>query len=186
MTDRRNSDSDYPEWATPKRVWKPLAEALGGFDLDPASGAEPEPIAPTRYTKEDDGLTQSWFGDVWVNYPYGRKQHPEWSEKVLAESNRQEVESITVLAPASTDTNWFQDSFAYADVLTFVDGRISFIGAGDGKDDAAAFSSVLVSFLSREVPEDYYAALDTLGFVAESHATQKHRQGKLATDGGGR
>jgi len=180
VTDRRNSETEYPEWATPKRIWKPLGDALGGFDLDPASGAEPEPIAPTRYTKEDGGLTESWFGDVWLNYPYGRQEHPEWTSKVAQEARQDRTDSITVLAPASTDTSWFQSNLSDADLLTFVDGRISFIGAGDSTDDVAAFSSVLVSFFDREIPDGYEDALREIGFVTEPRRNVTQRQEVLS------
>lgn len=66
-----NSDSEAGvEWGTPEYVVSPLSDALDGFDLDPASGAEPVPYADERYTVEDDGLAQDWFGDVWLNPPY--------------------------------------------------------------------------------------------------------------------
>jgi len=178
MTDRRNSNNEYPEWATPRRIWKPLAEAVNGFDLDPASGAEPEPIAETRYTIEDDGLNKPWFGDVWLNYPYGREEHPVWTQKALRELQRDEVDSITVLAPASTDTSWFQSNLAEADRLTFVDGRISFIGAGEDKNNVAAFSSVLATF--GDMPTEYMNNLHDIGFVTKVET----QQSKLITDGG--
>ena len=50
-------DPDNNEYATPPEIWRPLSRAVGGFDLDAASGAESTPIAPDRLTKEDDGLS---------------------------------------------------------------------------------------------------------------------------------
>lgn len=43
-----------PEWGTPEWIWRPLSEALDGFDLDPASGAEPKPIAARRFTLDPE------------------------------------------------------------------------------------------------------------------------------------
>lgn len=90
-----------PEWATPEYIWRPLAEALGTakmstgvlgigsypvFDLDPASGCEEKPIATTCYQlPETDGLTEDWFGHVWVNPPYGREFNDPWAEKIERE-----------------------------------------------------------------------------------------------------
>jgi len=65
------------EWGTPPGFVSPLAAALGGYDLDAASGAEPEPYADDQLTIEDDGLTTPWYGRVWLNPPYGRKHNPE-------------------------------------------------------------------------------------------------------------
>lgn len=50
------------EFGTPVEFHRPIADAVGGFDLDPASGAEPKPLASTRYTEDDedslDGMMQ--------------------------------------------------------------------------------------------------------------------------------
>lgn len=57
-------DPEDNEYATPPRIWRPLARAVDGFDLDAASGAEPTPIAPDRYTAEHDGLAQAWLSGL--------------------------------------------------------------------------------------------------------------------------
>ena len=33
-------DPDNNDYATPAEIWRPLSRAVGGFDLDAASGAE--------------------------------------------------------------------------------------------------------------------------------------------------
>lgn len=149
-----------PEWGTPEWIWRPLADALGGFDLDPASGAEPEPIATTRMTRAEDGLRHPWFGHVWLNPPYGRGLNVAWGREAYTEARRDEVESLTALVPASTDTQWFK-YYADADLLTFVEGRIEFVGAGDS---GASFASVIATW--GDVPIQYIRALHEVGFVA--------------------
>lgn len=156
-----------PEWGTPSWVWEPLAEALGGFDLDPASGAEEKPIADTRWTIEDDGLSKEWYGDVWLNPPYGRSFNGEWGEKVSDEISRGHLDTLTALVPASTDTQWFQNHYANADTLTFIEGRIGFDGAGKSK---ASFASVIATWGS--VPQDYIETLHSHGFVL--HRTKRN------------
>ena len=82
-----NSDSNAGvEWGTPKKYVLPLSNTIDGFDLDPASGAEPTPYADTRYTKEDDGLVQDWFGHVWLNPPYGREHNLNWAKSLIMKS----------------------------------------------------------------------------------------------------
>lgn len=152
-----------PEWGTPKWIWKPIAETLWGFDLDPASGAERVPIARQRFDIDDNGLERSWWGDVWLNPPYGRKQNPVWAKKALNEARGDRVKSLTALVPASTDTQWFQENYARADLLTFIEGRVSFIGSGDNN---ASFPSVIVTWGIDEVSDEYIKTLNELGFVA--------------------
>lgn len=149
-----------PEWGTPEWVWYPLSKTLDGFDLDPASGAESNPIAEERYNVEDNGLKQEWFGDVWLNPPYGRQHNPEWAEKVSEE--KANAETITALVPASTDTQWFQNNYTKADYLTFIEGRISFDGGGGN----ATFPNVLCSF--GDFNEDYIHQLERLGTVTKT------------------
>ena len=48
------------EWSSPREVVEPIAESIGGFDLDPCSGAERSPFADECYTEDEDGLGQWW------------------------------------------------------------------------------------------------------------------------------
>jgi len=78
------SQSGNDERGTPTPFVRRLHSAIGGlFDLDPCSGAEPSPIATTRFTAEDNGLAQDWIGydKVFVNPPYSNLK--SWMKKVL-------------------------------------------------------------------------------------------------------
>lgn len=57
-------------WLTPKHI----IDALGKFDLDPCAAPLPRPweTASASFVEADDGLSQEWFGRVWMNPPYGR------------------------------------------------------------------------------------------------------------------
>lgn len=158
MSHYDDHDSGY-EWGTPTWVVDPLSDSVGGFDLDPAAGAEPKPYADTRYTLEDDGLSTNWFGDCWLNPPYGRKQNPKWAERVTDQVDNSDVDTITALVPAATDTQWFQNHYAQADYLTLIEGRIEFIGG----DDRPSFANVIASF--GDFPPAYMDALGGLGSV---------------------
>jgi len=154
-----NADSNAGvEWGTPKKYVLPLSNTIGGFDLDPASGAEPTPYADTRYTKEDDGLAQDWFGHVYLNPPYGREHNMDWANKAYNEVPN--CKSITALVPASTSTEWWQKYYAKADVFCFVDTRIEFIGAGE---NGASFANVICVFNSQNLPEQYFVELSRMG-----------------------
>lgn len=126
-------DDENDEYATPPELWRPLARAVGGFDVDPCSGAEATPIAETRYTEADDGLEQAWHGDVFVNPPWSTNGNASakevWLTKARSEANRDAVSSVTVLLPSDTSTHWFHDHVMAAPVVCFVGpGRITFVG----------------------------------------------------------
>jgi phage N-6-adenine-methyltransferase len=154
-----------PEWGTPEWVVEPLEDSVGGFDLDPAAGAEPRPYADERWTGLPgvDGLSRHWYGRVWLNPPYGRVHNPRWAEKVTTEIGAAYPDSVTALVPASTSTDWWQDHYATADAITFIDTRLSFVGSGD---ESASFASCICSF--GEFPDAYWSALDELGTTFRS------------------
>lgn len=158
-------DPDDNDYATPPKLWRPLARAVNGFDVDPASGAESTPIADTRYTKEDDGLSQAWHGDVWVNPPWssngdGSAKH-EWLTKCRNEAQRDEVDTVTVILPCDTSAHWFHDHILSAEAICLVGpGRIPF----EGEDRNPSFEMVVASY-GDGVDGDLVDALDELGAV---------------------
>ena len=151
------------EWHTPQWITEPLSEAVDGFDLDPASGCEPEPIADARYTKEDDGLSLPWFGNVFVNPPYSRKDNPRWAEKIHAEAQEDRTDIIIALVPANTSTNWWHDHYAHADKICLVDERIKFGGA----DNTGKFANAFCVW-GDEIPEGVVEFLEAQGSLYET------------------
>lgn len=70
----RESDERYtPRW---------ILDGLGlTFDLDPASPVGGGDCVPAlaKYTTEDDGLSQPWFGTVWLNPPFS--ESTAWADR---------------------------------------------------------------------------------------------------------
>jgi len=167
-------DPENNDYATPPEIWRPLSQAVGGFDLDPASGAESTPIAPNRYTKEDDGLTKAWFGEVWLNPPWstngnGNAKH-QWLRKVRSEANRDDVDRITVVLPSDTSAHWYHDHVTRADAICFVGpGRIAF----EGGDRNPSFGLIIAVY--GPVDGSLADALDSLGHVIEGRSTYDPR-----------
>src|SRR6266496_6027731 len=66
------------EWFTPARFTKAASEVMNGIDLDPASCKEANLIVRAKkfYSKEDNGLIQPWYGNVWLNPPFGTTKTP--------------------------------------------------------------------------------------------------------------
>lgn len=157
-------DPDDNEYATPPEIWRPLGRAVGGFDVDAASGAESTPIASTRFTKEDDGLSKAWHGWVFLNPPWSSNgdgsAKMRWLKKARAQASRDAVDGVVVLLPVDTSAHWFHDHILAASVVCFVGpGRISF----EGEDRNPSFELLIAVY--GDVPDDLVDALDTLGAV---------------------
>jgi hypothetical protein len=157
-------DADNNEFATPPRIWRPLSRAVDGFDVDPASGAEPTPIAPTRFTKADDGLVHAWHGWVFLNPPWSSNgdgaAKERWLRKARNEAERDAVDGIVMVLPVDTSAHWFHDHVLAASAICFVGpGRISFIG----EDRNPSFGLLIAVYGAS--PDRLVEALDDLGAV---------------------
>lgn len=128
MTLYTNQEQDTSdEYATKPELWRPLGNAVGGFDLDPAAGAENSPIADTVYTESDDGLTSEWFGSVWLNPPFSAKL--EWFRKAVNEVGKH-TDIVVAIAPVDTSTQWFQRWFSKAEYFCWLEGRDWYVAEG--------------------------------------------------------
>jgi phage N-6-adenine-methyltransferase len=130
------------DWSSPQQVVDALSDMFGPFTLDPCCAAVSAKAAKF-YTKEDDGLAQSWAGEtVFMNPPYGRTI-AAWVEKAYRESQQAETR-VVCLIPARTDTRYWHDYVMRSSVVLLVKGRLTF-------GDAAArfhapFPSAVVVF----------------------------------------
>jgi hypothetical protein len=161
----RPGEETSDEYATPTSLWRPLSRAVDGFDLDPASGAESTPIASTRYTKEDNGLEQPWFGKVWVNPPFGDRSgtgtsnRELWLKKARSELSRDEVDFITFLLPVDTSTDWFHEHAVAADTICLLSSRPQF----EGESVHTGFACMILVY--GNTPSDLVDALEEKGAV---------------------
>lgn len=135
--------SNTPEWATPQSFFDALNREFS-FTLDPCSTHE-NAKCEKHYTKEDDGLSQSWGGQVvFCNPPYGREL-PKWVKKCYDESRHA---TVVMLIPARTDTSYFHDYIYGKAEIRFIRGRLKF---NDGKQGAPFPSMVVVYRASQGV-----------------------------------
>jgi len=125
------------EWATPRQFFDML-DAEFHFTLDPCATAENAKVEQF-FTRESDGLKQSWSGSVFMNPPYGRDIR-KWMAKAYMESRRGSV--VVCLIPARTDTRYWHEFVMHADDIRFVRGRLRF----EGGAHSAPFPSVVVIF----------------------------------------
>lgn len=135
--------SNTPEWATPQSFFDALNKEFS-FTLDPCSTHE-NTKCEKHYTKEDDGLSKNWGGEVvFCNPPYGREL-PKWVKKCYEESRHADV---VMLIPARTDTRWFHDYIYGKAEIRFIKGRLKF---GNAKQSAPFPSMVVIYRASQGV-----------------------------------
>lgn len=143
--------------ATSPELWRPLADAMGGFDVDPAAGCEPQSIAETRYTPADDGLTSPWYGTVWLNPPFSDKT--PWYRRLVTQYRGGDVTAAVAVAPCDQSTDWFQAYFSTADLIGFPAERDLFTGPG-----RTSFATMIGVWNPTDDARD---VLDQIGTVVE-------------------
>jgi hypothetical protein len=126
------------EWLTPPEI----VRELGPFDLDPCSPiVRPWDTAKKHFTKEDDGLSQSWFGKVWVNPPYG-PHTGSWLHKLAKHGD-----GIALIFARTETAMFFECVWKLADSVLFLENRLHFYTV-DGKRAKcnAGGPSVLIAY----------------------------------------
>jgi ParB family chromosome partitioning protein len=120
-----SNNSGENEWYTPEHIIERARAVLGNIDLDPASCelANETVKAENYYTKEDDGLENDWYGNIWLNPPYAQPLIKHFSVKVRDEDYEQAI----VLVNNATETEWFRNMFYRCAAICFTSARIKFI-----------------------------------------------------------
>lgn len=121
------NNSGNNEWYTPLIYIDAAREVMGSIDTDPASCqiANQTVKATTYYTKELNGLTLPWSGNVWMNPPYGQPEIVQFCEALKAK--RQEFNQAIVLVNNATETGWFQTLLSIAEAICLPKSRIRFL-----------------------------------------------------------
>lgn len=105
--------TEKSDWMTPPLYTDAARRVLGAIDLDPASNGEANHTiqAARFYGPPADGLTLPWYGSVWLNPPYGRRDGESsqalWSERFLAAHCEREIRAGILLVNAHVGTRWF-------------------------------------------------------------------------------
>lgn len=140
MTNGKNGRSD--EWYTPKWIIEALKKTGCVFDLDPcAPRVMPYRIARKSYNKDDDGLAQTWEGNVWCNPPYSRPHVTHFVTK-LSEHGR----GVALLFNRMDSTLWHDIIFPTADAMLIMKGRVKFIDCDLKEQSGATCGSILVAW----------------------------------------
>lgn len=133
--DNKLGESD--EWYTPPEIFKALDLK---FDLDPCSpGVGHWVPSEYVYTQLQDGLSQKWFGLIFMNPPFGgRLGHIPWLKKFLGHGN-----GIAIVR-AYTSSVWFHDYAIQAESLLFPKGKTKFIRADGSIGESPGHGIVLL------------------------------------------
>lgn len=123
------NNSGNNEWYTPAKYIDLAREVMGGIDCDPATSeiANQTVKAKTIFTAENDGLTQTWRGRVWMNPPYAQPLMSDFAEAVSAKFESGEIEQACILVNNATETQWFQRMVSVANAVCFPKSRIKFL-----------------------------------------------------------
>lgn len=120
--------SGQDEWYTPSEYVEAVRNCLGFIDLDPASNEVANRVvkAATYYTAEDDGLSQDWFGNVFLNPPYKQPLVAQFTQRLVDSYIAGQVSAAVLLTNNSTDTLWWHGAASVSAAACFTRGRISF------------------------------------------------------------
>lgn len=142
-----NLNSGKNDWQTPKELFDALDREFH-FTLDPCSTHE-NALCKRHYTKEEDGLSQNWGGEiVFMNPPYGTETG-KWIRKAYEESLKGAM--VVCLIPVRPDNRYWHDIILpYASRIWFIKRRLHF----SNSKNTAGFPSALVLF-HRNIQGEY-------------------------------
>lgn len=153
---KRGADDDTDDRGTTWEDFRAFAAEHGPFTLDVAAASHNTKCL-RYFTREQDGLAQSWAGErVWCNPPYSNLG--AWVAKAWAELEG--TDGITMLLPANrVEQKWWQEHVEpYRDRqdgrlrVVFLPGRMRFDRPGaviGPKGDRPPFGCCLLVFTPR-------------------------------------
>lgn len=129
------------DWETPQSFFNDLDNEFH-FTLD-VCATDTNAKCPNYFTRDQDGLSKKWRGNIcWMNPPYG-KTISLWMQKAYEESL--DGATVVCLVPARTDTKWWHE-YCMKGEIRFVRGRLKFGGC----KNSAPFPSAVVIFRRKD------------------------------------
>jgi len=121
------------EWYTPYHITDMAREVMGSIDLDPASDIAAQSwIQATRYYDASvDGLSVDWYGNVWLNPPYGRvgrmSSQEYWMNKAIKDFVAGSIKAAIVLTKTVPGYKWWDNLFIDSKIpVCITRGRLAF------------------------------------------------------------
>ena len=114
---------------TPPEYIEAARAVMGEIDVDPASNDLAQQVVRARsyFTREDDGLAQSWGGCVFLNPPYEHPLIEQFIDKLIDGYLTGDIDQAVLLTNNSADTKWFHKAAQAAKTVCFTEGRINFL-----------------------------------------------------------
>jgi ParB family chromosome partitioning protein len=140
-------NSGENEWYTPSQFIESTRVVMGSIDTDPASSDIANKVvgASEYFTKEMDGLSQKWRGNVWMNPPYAQPLIGQFAEAISQKLESGEIDQAIILVNNATETQWFQRMAAVASAVCFPKSRIKFLDPS-GKPGAPLQGQAIIYF----------------------------------------
>ena len=144
-----NNSGKY-EWYTPSRFTDAARLTMGSIDLDPASSeiANKSVQSEKIYTEQENGLTKSWSGNVWMNPPYNNSLVSEFTKKLVEELPN--IKQACVLVNNATETKWFHYISEYCSAICILKGRIKFIDM-DGNETGTGLQGQVIMYFGKDI-----------------------------------
>ena len=151
------------EWFTPPVILDAAREAMGTLDCDPASSetANKTVRARTFFTKEQDGLSQKWHGNVWLNPPFSQPEVSQFCGAICDRILSKEIKQACVLTNNATETIWGQRLLYEASAVCFPAGRVRFLDP-QGNLRTGALQGQMVCYFG-ENPTGFADAFNKIG-----------------------
>lgn len=158
-----NQDSGNFEYYTPSDITEMAREVMGFITLDPFSSAEANKRVKASAFMDihDDGLSKPWYGNVWMNHPFGRFMNKACIEKYVHEYEIGNVKQACNITFAATSEAWFRPLLAYPQC--FIHGRTNYYLPSGEKKTGVTKGSV-VTCLGKDV-EKFKAVFSRIGTV---------------------
>lgn len=158
-----NQTSGKVEYYTPPRIIEAARRTMGRIDLDPASSLKANETVKAQhiFTAADNGLDQQWFGNVWMNHPFGREHNPLWIAKLVSEYEGGNVQQACCITYACTSEQWFQPLLQFP--ICFLARRTNYL-LSDGTVKRGVTKGSSVAYMGPHV-ERFICEFSSMGRV---------------------
>lgn len=149
------------EYFTPKEIVDAARRVFGGtIDLDPASCALANETVKAEkfFSIDDDGLSQMWHGNIWLNPPYTNGVIQKFVSKLLTS----DFTAAIVLVDAATDTKWFRNLADACDGIVFTAGRVNCLPHGEKNSSNPTRGSAI--FYIGDDADKFFTEFEQFGF----------------------